>query len=52
MHGIDYIAFGTGVDNTGAYARALGRTRRPDPSGRFVVFDLPGSGLLLRLTRP
>ena len=54
MHGIDHIVFRTGVDNTGACicARAPSRTRRPDPSGRFVVFDLPGSGLLLRLTRP
>ena len=53
MHGIDNnIAFRTGVDNTGTYACSLGRTRRPDTSGRFVVFDLPGSGLLPRLTRP
>lgn len=53
MHGIDnHVAFRTGVDNTGAYACSLGRTRRPDPSGRFVVFDLPGGGLVLRLTRP
>lgn len=50
MHGIDrYIAFQAGVDNIGVYACALGRARRPDKSGRFVGFDLPGSGLLLRL---
>ncbi len=52
MHGIDHIAFEAGVDNTGAYACALGRIPRPDSSGRFVVFDLLGSGLLLRLIRP
>ena len=53
MHGIDNnIAFRTGVDNTGVYACSLGRSPRPDLSGRFVVFDLLGSGLLLRLTRP
>jgi len=52
MHGFDHFVFRTGVDNTGARACLPGRTPRSDSSGRFLVFDLPGSGFLLQLTRP
>ncbi len=51
MHGIAKIDFDGGRQNAARAACPLDRNVRPAHAGRFVVLDLSGSGLLLRLSR-